>query len=59
MLKNNKCPTLIFCRNCFISFLLVGLCSAIMADAYQSFQLSYQADNASEFSRLISLQMPK
>ena len=58
MLKYNKFQTLIFYFNCFILFLVVGFCSAILADIHQSFQLSYQSDNTSKFSSLMSLNIP-
>ena len=55
MFKNKECSKLTFWRNCLILYILVGFCSASIADFYQSFQLSYQSANASKFSRIISL----
>ena len=55
MFKNTKCSKVIFWRNCLILYILVGFCSASIADFYKSFQLSYQSDNASKFSRIMSL----
>jgi hypothetical protein len=44
-----------FLRNCLIFYLVVGFFACLIADSYKNFQMSSQSDNASQFSRMISL----
>lgn len=44
-----------FIRNIIISHLLVACFANLLADSYQSYENSLQADNANKFSRVISL----
>ncbi len=59
MNKNIKCSKFTFFRNCLIAYLLVGFGSALIADFHKNFQLSYQANNAANFSRIMSLNVAK
>ena len=54
MFKNKECRKTVFWRNCFILYILVGVCSVSISDFYQSFQTSYQSANVNKFSRIIS-----
>lgn len=56
MFKKINMPV-VFCRNCLIIYIIVGVLASLMADSYKSFQASSQSVNASEFSRMISLKV--
>ncbi len=45
----------LFWRNCITAYILVGISSSLIADSYQSFQLSNQWGNGDRISRLVSL----
>lgn len=42
-------------RNCVILYLFSALFASLLADFHQNYQQSQQANNASKFSRIISL----
>ena len=59
MINNKKCSKFSFCRNCLVAYLLVGICSALIADFHKNFQISSQSANAANFSRVMSLTVAK
>lgn len=54
MLKLTNSPRK-FCLNCIITYGIVGICAILIADSHESFLHSSQGENASNFSRIISL----
>ncbi|WPF88508.1 hypothetical protein VKI21_02825 [Cyanobacterium aponinum UTEX 3222] len=45
----------IFWRNCIIAYIIVGFSSSLIAEFYQSFQISNQWENGERLSRLVSI----